>query len=278
MKKIDMTGWVMKEHGVENSKWTVLSKGTTKNRQTHWLCQCECGNIKEVQGGHLRDGSSTSCGCKNRERIIELNHDKYIPIPIGTRFGLLTVIENCGTELEYPNVYHGVSLCQCDCGSTPKKYFNYRLKRGTIKSCGCLKSWGETYISKILESHNIEYQREYSFEDCKNDNCYKYRFDFAIFNQGKLEYLIEFDGKQHTVGGKENWGGTLEEIQYSDTNKNKYCLEHNIILKRIPYYELENLSLDLIQSDKYNVTAHNCYPVLIDDIITAMEKKMEEKK
>ena len=55
MKKIDMTGWKMNEHGVPNSRWTVLHEGQFKGHQRYWVCQCECGTIKEVQGGHLRD-------------------------------------------------------------------------------------------------------------------------------------------------------------------------------------------------------------------------------
>lgn len=29
----------------------------------YWACRCECGVEKEVRGGHLLRGSSTSCGC-----------------------------------------------------------------------------------------------------------------------------------------------------------------------------------------------------------------------
>ena len=55
---IDMTNWVMKEHGIPDSKWTVISySGKSK-----WKCQCECGNIKEVDGNCLRRGGSKSCG------------------------------------------------------------------------------------------------------------------------------------------------------------------------------------------------------------------------
>jgi hypothetical protein len=79
MKKIDMTGWKMNEHGVSNSRWTVLREGQFKGHQRYWFCQCECGTIKEVQGGHLRDGSSISCGCINKERFLEYNHAKHIP-------------------------------------------------------------------------------------------------------------------------------------------------------------------------------------------------------
>lgn len=31
-----------------------------------WLCQCECGNITRVTGGHLLSGHTTSCGCRKQ--------------------------------------------------------------------------------------------------------------------------------------------------------------------------------------------------------------------
>jgi hypothetical protein len=33
----------------------------------HWLCQCDCGNQKVIQGSRLRGGQTKSCGCYNRE-------------------------------------------------------------------------------------------------------------------------------------------------------------------------------------------------------------------
>lgn len=30
-----------------------------------WLCQCDCGNTIIVQGGNLRSGNTTNCGCEN---------------------------------------------------------------------------------------------------------------------------------------------------------------------------------------------------------------------
>lgn len=32
-----------------------------------WICQCDCGNIKEVLGAHLRKGHTRSCGCLFKE-------------------------------------------------------------------------------------------------------------------------------------------------------------------------------------------------------------------
>ena len=46
-------------------KWTVLQQDFTKTSgHKHWICQCDCGIIKSVDGNTLRNGRSTSCGCQ----------------------------------------------------------------------------------------------------------------------------------------------------------------------------------------------------------------------
>ena len=46
----------------------AISKAPSKNGKTYWLCQCDCGNQKEIQTGHLRDGKIQSCGCLKKEK------------------------------------------------------------------------------------------------------------------------------------------------------------------------------------------------------------------
>lgn len=65
---IDMTGWLMKEHGVEDSKLFVIKR--IENRITsggykihQWLCRCECGKELIVDSKSLRNGNTKSCGC-----------------------------------------------------------------------------------------------------------------------------------------------------------------------------------------------------------------------
>lgn len=45
--------------------------GHNKYGQTIWTCECECGNVTHVCGSDLRSGSTLSCGCLWRERIIK---------------------------------------------------------------------------------------------------------------------------------------------------------------------------------------------------------------
>ena len=88
------------------------------------------------------------------------------------------------------------SLCQCDCGSEPIEVPNNLLKNGHKKSCGCIISLGEQAIKEVLEKNNIKYIQEYTFSDLKNPNTnHSYRFDFAVFKDNSLSYLIEFDGR-----------------------------------------------------------------------------------
>lgn len=38
-------------------------------KKPRWVCVCDCGNMCMVEGTLLRNGSTTSCGCFQREDI-----------------------------------------------------------------------------------------------------------------------------------------------------------------------------------------------------------------
>lgn len=70
---IDMTGWVMSEHGVPDSWITVLSLAdpyispSDGHKRQRWLCQCKCGKEFITLGHRIRKGLAKSCGCKPTE-------------------------------------------------------------------------------------------------------------------------------------------------------------------------------------------------------------------
>lgn len=74
---IDMTGWVMSEHGVSDSRLIVIEQvgKTTKSRKARWRCKCNCGSDKDViaDGTAIRLGGVRSCGCLERELTIARN-------------------------------------------------------------------------------------------------------------------------------------------------------------------------------------------------------------
>lgn len=49
--------------GQKFGKLTVIMRSyIDKGKHTKWLCKCDCGNEKIIQGNHLTDGSTRSCG------------------------------------------------------------------------------------------------------------------------------------------------------------------------------------------------------------------------
>jgi hypothetical protein len=54
--------------GQQFGRLTVISRGE-KNKWGNysWNCLCECGNEITTRGTYLKDGSSTSCGCRRTE-------------------------------------------------------------------------------------------------------------------------------------------------------------------------------------------------------------------
>ena len=60
----------------------VVSKVKSRNGKTYWLCQCDCGNQKEVQTSHLMSGAIKSCGCQFDpiKNFGETEREKQCPI------------------------------------------------------------------------------------------------------------------------------------------------------------------------------------------------------
>lgn len=103
----------------------------------------------------------------------------------------------------------------------------------------CNESHGEKKISEFLNKKGIKYNRQKTFDGCKDIKLLP--FDFYIENNN---LCIEYDGEHH-YNIIEEWGGYKNylKIKEHDDIKNKYCKENNIELVRISY--LENLEENL---------------------------------
>ncbi len=245
-KFIDMTGWKMSEHGVPDSRITVINKAPNQGKHTAWNCICECGTECVIRGDQLRGGVAKSCGCLFREISAEkcqkvgksnLGRASVIREDLtGRTFGRLRV-------LEYYNTIRARAhwLCLCQCGEEVVVAADH-LKSGHTKSCGCLTSAGEEKIKHILQENDISYISQYGFSDLVDKN--KLRFDFAIFQNNKLFCLIEYQGSQHY----QNLEGKLwNSPQKHDQMKREYCKKHNIPLIEIPYTDLDKISIEYIK-------------------------------
>lgn len=60
--------------GARFNKMVVLGRADPTPKHLMVLCRCDCGALKTVSLGHLRDGSTKSCGCHRRDLRTNLQH------------------------------------------------------------------------------------------------------------------------------------------------------------------------------------------------------------
>lgn len=110
--------------GVKVGHLTVIAKDPVKTelyKRTHWLCQCDCGNITSItQGNLLTPGKADTCGCgkfkSRRESLIEqelidlgVNYTYQKRIPDCKRINVLPIdffIEGQDKAIEYDGQQH----------------------------------------------------------------------------------------------------------------------------------------------------------------------------
>ena len=216
----------------------IEDTGKRLHRSIIWKCKCDCGNEHEVTSNNLNGGQVNSCGKQ------DCPYHKTFENLKGQRFGKLVAM--------YPTSMkdgsHMYWVCQCDCGNQHEVASNH-LKRGSVQSCGCIStSIGEMNIKKILEDNNIEYKEQITFDDLKNIK--PLRYDFGIYKNGKLVRLIEFDGIQH-FEEQDYFTHNLTSIKNNDIIKNKYSKDNNIPLVRIPYWERDKMTLEMLLGKEY---------------------------
>lgn len=119
----------------------------------------------------------------------------------------------------------------------------------------CKKSLGEERIAEWLTLFGENYERQFTFEDCRR----KRRLPFDFYLPAR-NLCIEFDGYQHfwpiPYGPEE-----LLDIQERDRIKTLYCETHNIPLLRISYLqynEIDKLLNDEILKEMRNGNQESC--------------------
>lgn len=116
MKLRDLTGQKF-------GKLTVIKRSDRKDH-VYWICQCDCGNIKEVLSGNLTMGYTVSCGCYGAEqrRKSRTSHGGY-----GTRLYHIwaSMKDRCFNRNCTPYMnYGGRGITVCD--EWKESFINFR--------------------------------------------------------------------------------------------------------------------------------------------------------
>lgn len=79
----------------------------------------------------------------------------------------------------------------------------------------------EQQFREYLETNNIEFITQKTYNDLKSDKNYKLRFDFYL---PQLNLLVEMDDRSHTSSDEQVNNGKI---------KDQYCIDHKLKLLRI---------------------------------------------
>lgn len=246
-RKLDLTGQKF------NRLTAIAPTNLRQGSQIVWEWLCDCGKTHYAGGTSVKTGNTKSCGCLNIQRIVERN--QAAALPLQAKYGMLTPIENLGLRKRPTGNRRTIYKCKCDCGNIVEVLEN-SLKSGTTTSCGCLVSKGESKIRACLEEANYNFSTQKSFTDLLSPKQGYLKYDFCIYNDdGTINFLIEFDGRQHRIGPEGNWTGsyTLEELQLYDQIKNEYAIKNGYPLYRIPSNSIGEITLINIIQDKFLV-------------------------
>lgn len=230
-KSIDITG---NKYGKLNVQYLLPER---KRKLKVWHCKCDCGNEIDVVQSALTNGQTKSCGCLRKENGYKQSQNRLQDLT-GLKYGKWKVIKIDKTHTSG----HKHWICECECG-TIRSVDGNTLRNGKSTSCGCQKfSKGEEKIAFLLKQENIPFISQYTALNCifPDTKCIA-RFDFYVDNK----YVIEFDGKQHFEYSGLGWDNkeNLLQTQKRDKYKNKWCLENNIPIIRIPYTHLNNIKI-----------------------------------
>ena len=142
-------------------------------------------------------------------------------------------------EEEYHNAYTKMKYRCCNNHINETTWRNFQQG---LRCPNCNKYKGENKVEDFLQSYNIEYEIQKTFKDCKDRSLL--RFDFYLTN---YNMCVEYDGIGHfepiNFNGiddkRANEGFKKQKLH--DQIKDKYCLDNNIKLIRIPYWEFDNI-------------------------------------
>lgn len=226
---------------VKNNSNCDLLSDTYNNMYDKLDFRCECGEVFTTTFLAFKFGNQRQC--KKCGYLITASKTKLNYEEVKLR------IESNGNKLlskEYINNGDKLKI-NCKCGRVFHRSLNNYMN-GSDCCDYCNKSKGEKEIYRFLEKYNILFKQQETFEGCKGKRKLL-PFDFSIYSNDALLFLIEYQGEQHyryVPQFHRNQKGFEKQLDY-DNRKREYCKDNNIELLEIPYWNFDNIEDILLE-------------------------------
>lgn len=169
--------------GQKFGRLNVIQKSESKRGgKTWWVCRCDCGTILDVWSVYLRNGTTKSCGCLNRELASER---------LKTRKLLQGSDGRSSTRL-YKTWTSMLQRCE-----NPKAYyFDHYGGRG-IRVC---QEWRDSFEAFRAWALSNGYSDDLTIDRIDNDGNYcpencRWADSFTQCNNMRSNRMISFGGK-----------------------------------------------------------------------------------
>ena len=259
-KKIPTDDWIGKKFA---NNWEILRKISREEElemgmgthNAHFECiNHDCGIVTCIEKTTLNDYLKKPFGerlyncrkcnpetCKYKDKVrkqvgrdsVTADYSKNKKLNPGDIYGLFEIVDTT-PSIELSR-HQSQAIVKCImCGRHQNALYHHIRNHEVACECFRNRSTGEAIVDYILTKHNIPHKSEHTFEDLFGDGGGALRYDFAILKNNEVIALVEFDGQQHfeEAGTRFNPTG---KVQIHDNRKDKYALEHNIPLLRIPF-------------------------------------------
>ena len=214
------------------------------SKESLWLCTKHNKKFKKVLSTMLRTAESgcDECYKERMRRDFAFTTEEFI-IRLKQAHPDLELIGEYINSTTPIRIY--CSTHDCEFQTTPVDILN------RVSCCPkSFKTYKEEVMCSLIESWGYSIDRQHSFDSCRDVNLLKFDCYLMDFNT-----VIEYDGENHYFPvkyGAQSWEDAVKKHEYTkkhDEIKNNFCIENNVNIIRVPYFEFENM--DSFLFDKF---------------------------
>lgn len=241
------------EIGDVYGRLTILeldSDKTNNNRRKrkYYKCSCICGNEKSICGESLKDGTTLSCGCYQKERTSKSNR----------KFNTYDLTGDYGIGYTDKNEEFYFDLEDYD---KIKDYYWYLDVNGYPSTVTITKNDKHTSI----KMHNLIFHTKDGFIPDHRDRCRQNNRKYNLYEVTKVENNINKNMRNDNTQGYIGIGYDKRRDKYFgyiDLNKKRkylgYCLSKEDAIRKRLFAELEIFGKDLAPQrhlfEEWNIT------------------------